>query len=170
MWYCGVRSSGDYDDGALRGLFSGHVVSGSGALRHWIRFAAVQCDKVLNATSPRWQAMLLRVPPEIARRMTEIKEGCAEKWVAEMQQKLELHMHIPYRVTGILGAYVRFPLLECKQCIQDPDLYNLKGWECIVLACSSTNSGRPIMAHPQKFVVRCAAIVCCMCSEGLVDM
>lgn len=60
--------------------------------------ARVMCQRVREATSPRYQAVLLRVKVSVSTLAIAREKNCKDPWCAFIMDKTDFYIHIPHKV------------------------------------------------------------------------
>lgn len=82
-------------------------------------YVSTMCDEVRGASSAAYEEILLNVTPEVASRMSSVKQQLCERWCREVAAKLKFWRHIPHRVVGAFGQYLGYTKAEAKSAVQD---------------------------------------------------
>lgn len=86
-------------------------------------FALGHCAKMLerirDASTGRWQELLLRLPPALAGKMIHLKQTMADHIASVVRPKLDFFLHIPHKVAGIFGGSLSFGEEAARQCAKE---------------------------------------------------
>ena len=74
---------------------------------------------ILEASSPRFQNMLITTVAEVADKMVHTLSLLGRRWLAIVLPKNEHWLHPPYSVVAAMGQYVGFSKSQCKAAIRD---------------------------------------------------
>ena len=76
----------------------------------------VICSAIMEATTPRYQQMMLTTPLHVSGRVSRIVTNVKTRFCQEVSSKLGYTERIPYKAAGIFGEAFGYSLAECKAC------------------------------------------------------